>query len=249
MAKISETVEYNGYTYTRDEGGNLTAAGEMENEPSERSAHAQRTAGGDARLPTDHGGHLVPASNGGMKDGMNITAQDGKVNTRDVRAVEREESKAIDNGFTISTERTAYFGSNPDRPDGYMINDHVTASDGHSYDVHHSFTNTDMAQYEHSYEGYEDAPSSYNAPGGAQEHDISEQEFNSMMDEMNEESAGLSDYDGSWTSHSAEIDLGESPSVDLSGFGSDQRSDGESSAEQDADTDSDHEQDGDSYSM
>jgi hypothetical protein len=249
MANIIEKVENNGYTYTRDDKRNITAEGPMKNDRAERSPYAQKTAGGEARLPGDHGGHGIPAANGGMKDGMNITAQDSKVNTRDVRAVERDESKAIDNGFSINTQRIASFGSNPERPDGYMINDHVTAPDGHFYDVHHSFTNTDMAQYENNYEGLENAPSSYNAPGGAHEHDINYEDFNSMMDEMNEQAAGFNDYDGNWTSHSTDIDLGKGHSVDMSDFGESQKAYDSDSLDQDSDGYADYNQDGDSYSM
>lgn len=82
-----------------------------------RNASIQRNAGGDSRQPDDHGGHLVPASQNGTSNEVNISAQNGKVNTRDVRAVERGETQDVRNGAEIQTERIAFCSHDPSRPD------------------------------------------------------------------------------------------------------------------------------------
>lgn len=130
------------------ENGFSMDEGEIMNSIVKTEEHyVQRKAGGDSRLSDDRGGHLVPSSQNGTSDSINITAQNGKVNTRDVRVVERDESSAVKNGATIQTERTAYCSNDPNRPDAYMYSDHVTMPDGTTHDIHHSWINVDMNQY------------------------------------------------------------------------------------------------------
>lgn len=214
MSKAVRTDVHNGYTYTTYDTGTVTAKGKTVDIKEPRSPSAQKNAGGDSKLSTDHGGHLVPASQGGMKDGANISAQDSKVNTRDVRAVERQETAAVRNGMEISTERTSYCGNDPNRPDAYMINDTVTKSDGSTYNVHHSFTNTDMSRYNENYEGLENAPDSYEA---AKDTGLSRDDFYQTLEEA--ENMNVGDYGNEWVGSSNEISQGDVPDTDTSDFG------------------------------
>lgn len=54
----------------------ITEISPPENRP--RAVSEQIAAGGDDRLPGDHGGHLQATSNGGSPFGLNVVAQDGR---------------------------------------------------------------------------------------------------------------------------------------------------------------------------
>lgn len=195
MNNISRTETHNGYNYEVYDNGSVRATGQIQNEKAERNGYIQRTAGGASRQETDHGGHLVPASQNGTSDSINISAQNAKVNTRDVRAVEREESKAVNNGATIETERIAVCDIDPDRPSAYIINDHVIMPDGSEHDIHHSFTNEDMSQFD-KYTGLDNAQDSYNDV--AKEMGYSKEEYEQILTES--ENYDYSDYGEGWHS-------------------------------------------------
>jgi hypothetical protein len=123
MSEIIRSEEHNGYTYDVYDSGTTIAHGTIQDEKASRNATIQRNAGGESRQPDDHGGHLVPASQNGTSNEVNISAQNGKVNTRDVRTVERGETQDVRNGAEIQTERIAFCSHDPNRPDAYIIND------------------------------------------------------------------------------------------------------------------------------
>lgn len=194
MSEIIRSEEHNGYTYDVYDNGTTIARGDIQDEKASRNASIQRNAGGDSRQPDDHGGHLVPASQNGTSNEVNISAQNGKVNTRDVRAVERGETQDVRNGAEIQTERIAFCSHDPNRPDAYMFNDRETMPDGTTTDIHSSFTNTDMSLYQDD-TGLEHAADSFDA---AKESGYSREEYYGILDEA--ESMNISDYGPGWTS-------------------------------------------------
>lgn len=191
--------EHNGYTYEIYDNGTTIARGEIQDEKAARNASIQRKAGGESRLPDDHGGHLVPASQNGTADAVNISAQNSKVNTRDVRAVERAETKDVRNGAEIQTERIAFCSNDPNRPDAYMVNDHEVMPDGTASDIHSSFTNVDMGKYQDS-TGLENAADSYDAAKGS---GYSKDEYYEILEQS--ENVKISEYGPGWTSSSNSI--------------------------------------------
>lgn len=213
MNNISRTETHNGYNYEVYDNGSVRATGQIQNEKAERNGYIQRIAGGASRQETDHGGHLVPASQNGTSDRINISAQNAKVNTRDLRAVEREESKAVNNGATIETERIAVCDIDPDRPSAYIINDHVIMPDGSEHDIHHSFTNEDMSQFD-KYTDLDDAPNSYNDI--AKEMGYSKEEYEQILTES--ENYDYSDYDEGWHSSTPTATTESDPSSDTASW-------------------------------
>ena len=196
MSEIIRSEEHNGYTYDVYENGTTVVRGSIQDEKASRNPSIQRNAGGDSRQPDDHGGHLVPASQNGTSDAINISAQNGKVNTRDVRAVERGETQDVRNGAEIQTERIAFCSNDQNRPDAYMINDHETMPDGTTTDIHSSFTNVDMSQFQDD-TGLDQAPDSYDAARGS---GYSRDEYYEILEEA--ENMNISDYGPGWTSTS-----------------------------------------------
>lgn len=195
MRRIIKTKRLNGYDYTVYDGGTAVVTGSLQDETAARNSYNQRIAGGKSRQPTDQGGHIIAASHNGSPDKINITAQDAKVNTRDIRAVERNETSALRSGDSITTERIAHCYSDPNRPDAYMINDTVVGSDGITRNVSSSFTNTDMSQYDDDLD-QDVSPSddSYTAVKGT---GISRDELYKAL----EDDDIPNDYDHSWTGH------------------------------------------------
>ena len=208
MREIVRTETLNGYEYTVYDTGTIVATGQLQNETAARNSYNQRIAGGKSRQPTDQGGHIVAASHNGSPDRINITAQDAKVNTRDIRAVERDETSALRSGDTITTERISHCYSDPNRPDAYMINDTVVGSDGTTRTVSSSFTNTDMSQYYDDLD--QDISPSDDSFAAAEGTGISRDELYKALEDDNIPN----DYDHSWTGH-------ETQDNQMEGFGSD----------------------------
>ena len=195
MNNINRKETHNGYDYEVYSNGSVRATGMLQNKKAERNGYIQKTAGGESRQETDHGGHLVPASQNGTSNRINIFAQNTKVNTRDVRAVEREESKLVNNGAKIETERIAVCDVDPNRPSAYIINDHVKMPDGSEHDIHHSFTNEDMSQFDKD-AGLDNVQDSYNDV--AKDHGYSKEEYEQILTEA--ENYDYSDYGEGWHS-------------------------------------------------
>lgn len=195
MSEIVRTESLNGYEYTVYDTGTIVATGQLQDETAARNSYNQRIAGGESRQPTDQGGHIVAASHNGSSDRINITAQDAKVNTRDIRAVERDETSALRSGDTITTERIAHCYSDPNRPDAYMINDTVVGSDGITRTASSSFTNTDMSQYDDDLD--QDVSPSDDSFTAVEETGISRDELYKALEDDNIPN----DYDHSWTGH------------------------------------------------
>lgn len=195
MSEIVRTGSLNGYEYTVYDTGTIVATGQLQDETAARNSYNQKIAGGESRQPTDHGGHIVAASHNGSPDRINITAQDAKVNTRDIRTVERDETSALRSGDTITTERIAHCYSDPNRPDAYMINDTVLGSDGKTRLVSNSVTNTDMSLYDGDLE--QEVSSSDDSYAVAEGTGISRDELYKALEDDNIPN----DYDHSWTGH------------------------------------------------
>lgn len=193
MSEIVRTESLNGYEYTVYDTGTIVATGQLQDETAARNSYNQRIAGGESRQSTDQGGHIVAASHNGSPDRINITAQDAKVNTRDIRAVERDETSALRSGDTITTERIAHCYSDPNRPDAYMINDTVVGSDGITRTVSNSFTNTDMSQYDGDLD--QEVLLSDDSYAAVKETGISRDELYKALEDDNIPN----DYDHSWT--------------------------------------------------
>lgn len=150
------TVEANSYNFTVDTNTDTTiATGELQNEMASRNSKMQVQAGGESRLETDQGGHLVAAVHNGPAIRENLFAQDSHLNQSQFKVVENAERSLIankDSPASIYTERTAYMShpkqNNGARPDAFMINDTITYANGNRQEVHLSFSNMTVNQQE-----------------------------------------------------------------------------------------------------
>ena len=99
-----------------------------------------------AYLPGDERGHIQASSLGGSNDPSNIVPQHHDVNRYGWRGMERGETDALKNGASIDSTKIAYvYGKSGDRPSAFMFNDKITYPDGHTENVHLSFSNESYA--------------------------------------------------------------------------------------------------------
>lgn len=79
--KAKSVYESAGYFYKTDAKGRIAEVkGKLRIDKAERAAYHQKMAGGDDRLATDDGGHLIAARFGGSKKIDNMVAMDSKIN-------------------------------------------------------------------------------------------------------------------------------------------------------------------------
>ena len=119
--------------------GNVTYRG-----PEElvRGNHKSMPARTQAYLPGDERGHVNASSLGGANTVSNVVAQNKDVNHGAYYSMEQGERAAIKSGAAIQTEKTAIVDGRPgDRPDTFLVNDTVTYADGHTENIHLSFSN------------------------------------------------------------------------------------------------------------
>lgn len=122
MSGIDFTGKPGEYTYTQTEYGKHAYGVVKNGAVAPRDNHAQRTAGGADREPGDHGGHLIPHSQGGRTDRTNLDAQNANVNQIGQRSIERDVSRlAADPNKTVYLDVQNYNRSGIDRPDCTMI--------------------------------------------------------------------------------------------------------------------------------
>lgn len=148
--KSDTTYEVNGTTYTTNENGNISKFhGPVTDQSAPRSSSHQRNLSG--KLPGDHASHLIAASNGGSGKVDNMVPMDGKVNTRDYRAMERENNDLIGEGKQVTLSGELFYSNGSSRPDAIMVTrDTVDPATGKEDTEHMSWTNWDMSEFEDS---------------------------------------------------------------------------------------------------
>ena len=123
--QLKENIVYEskGYYYQTDELGRIKAAqGELRLEDGVRNKGDQLKAGGDDRLPGDHGGHLIANIFGGSGELDNLVAMDAIVNRSDYKTMENRWKNALQEGKEVKvTIDIVYDGANK-RPKEFNIN-------------------------------------------------------------------------------------------------------------------------------
>ena len=122
--QLKENIVYEskGYYYQTDELGRIKAAqGDLRLEKGVRNNRDQSIAGGDDRLPCDHGGHLIACIFGGSGELDNLVAMDKIVNSSDYRIIENQWKNALQDGKEVKvTIDIVYDGANK-RPTGFNV--------------------------------------------------------------------------------------------------------------------------------
>lgn len=123
--QLKENIIYEskGYYYQTDELGRIKKAqGKLRLEDGVRNKGDQLKAGGDDRLPGDHGGHLFAKVFAGSGEIDNLVAMAAIVNNSKYRKVEKQWENALKEGKEVQvTIDLVYDGSNK-RPNKFNIN-------------------------------------------------------------------------------------------------------------------------------
>ena len=161
-----------------------------------KSSHKGMPARTDAYLPTDDRGHILASSLGGSNDPSNIVPQDRDVNRRGYRDLERGETDALKSGATIDSVRTVAREGRPDsRPSAFMVTDTVHYPDGHTEQIHSSFTNASYAEQREWDAIAATIPDDYDPPnpGDKLRESMSPEEYDALMDETDQYLTSLRD--------------------------------------------------------
>lgn len=162
--------------------GNVTYRG-----PEElvRGNHNSMPARNQAYLPDDERGHVNASSLGGANTKSNVVAQNKDVNHGAYYSMEQGERAAIKSGATIQTEKTAVVDGKPgDRPDTFLLNDTVTYADGHTENIHLSFSNEAYSDQEAWNQTSAALPDTFDAPnpGDSLRDSMSTSEYATLME-------------------------------------------------------------------
>ena len=188
QGRTSETGENlrGNYTVVDPNTGTITSHGNLEVTKGNHKGMPSRTS---AYLPGDERGHIQASSLGGSNDPSNIVPQHHDVNRYGWRDMERGETDALKNGATIDSTKIAHVdGKSGDRPSAFMVNDKITYPDGHTENVHLSFSNesyADQAEEERIVASLGDEI--YDAPNpDAARESMSPEEYKALMEEANQ---------------------------------------------------------------
>ena len=171
------------YSSVDPETGNVKWDGPLGIEPGNHKGMTPRT---DAYLPGDEKGHVNASSTGGVNNNTNVVPQNADLNHGAYYSMEKGERTALQNGASINSEKTAVVDSQPgDRPYAFTVNDTVTYADGHSEEIHHSFTNESNAAQEEWNNMSASFPDTYEAPnpGDSLRDSMETSEYTELMEE------------------------------------------------------------------
>lgn len=159
----------------------------------------------NAYEPTDERGHNNASSLGGSNGKDNVFAQSKDLNHGAYLQMENGEKYVLRAGGSIHSDKTAFVSNQPGgRPDSFMVNDHITYTNGTVQDVHHSFTNLSIAEQESLNASLQEHTDMLNDPnpGDTLRDHMSSNEYSHVMEETDASLPSVRDsYDGNWISN------------------------------------------------
>ncbi len=229
------------YSSVDPKTGNVTWEGPLSIEKGDHSHMPGRT---DAYLPGDERGHVNASSLGGENTTRNVVPQHSNVNHGAYYSMEQGERAALKNGATIDSTKTAVVNGQPgDRPEVFMVSDHVTYADNHTESIYHSFTNASYAEQQSWSDQSAALPGTFDAPnpGDVLRDSMSTAEYAELMESTDAELPSIAedyaaaDFSGLPGTDSTDTDsAGDTASNDSA---ADTSSDADTSAGDDCGTD------------
>lgn len=192
---MAKTYTDNGYTYTVEDNGTVTAKGTVSEDPASRKGMSSiHPDGYDSK--TDDKGHLIAAREGGVAADYNVSAQDRGLNRGAYKTIENSEVDLANKGYTVETEKTAYVSNPGEKPSAYMVNDTITTPDGKTHTVNNSFTNLSKSEMDEIDKSMQDIPmDDYPNPDPLRES-MTPEEYNQLMGETDQYLGSVKDdYD------------------------------------------------------
>lgn len=121
-----------GHAYSTDNIGRIeTAETDLQLVKGRRNGYAQRQVGGDDRLPTDDGGHVIASMFGGSGDIDNLVAQARSVNRSggDWYKMEQGWAKALKDGGSVSVKIKINYEGDSLRPSDFEVLQRINGTD------------------------------------------------------------------------------------------------------------------------
>ncbi len=187
-----KTYTANGYTYTVQDNGTVTAKGKVSENPASRKGMSSIHPDGYDSKSHDKG-HLIAAREGGVAADYNVSAQDRGLNRGSYKVMENSEVDLANKGYDVQTEKTAYVSRPGAEPDAYMVNDTITTPDGKTHTVNASFTNlskSDMEKIDNDLNNLSENERELSEP---YHEGMTKEEYNSMMQETENETYSVKD--------------------------------------------------------
>ncbi len=129
--KPSTTYTANGYTYQTDEKGRITSAeGTLRLEDGKRNTAHQIAAGGEYRLSTDEGGHLIATIFGGSGKVDNIVAMDSELNRVTYRKMEKQWQDELNRNNQVDVKIRLIYEGDSERPTSFLVKYRIRRPDG-----------------------------------------------------------------------------------------------------------------------
>ena len=123
--QLKENIVYEskGYYYQTDELGRIKKAqGKLLLEKGVRNRGDQLKAGGDDRLPGDHGGHLIANRYAGSGEIDNLLAMAAIVNNSKYKKIENRWGEALQEGKEVEITIDVVYDGASKRPKEFNIN-------------------------------------------------------------------------------------------------------------------------------
>ncbi len=140
--KPNEDYESNQYRYHTDQYGRITGCeGSLRLEEGKRNPDHQKRAGGEDRLETDEGGHLIACRFDGSGKIDNLVPMDEGLNKGKYRTMENEWADELKKGNTVDVKIRCKYEGESQRPTEFIIASRVTEPDGRSRTETYRFKN------------------------------------------------------------------------------------------------------------
>ena len=130
--KPNENYDVKGYSYETDKYGRIKRCeGTLRLEEGERNNEHQIRAGGEYRLETDEGGHLIATRFGGSEKVDNIVPMDRHVNRSDYKEMENDWAARLEDGEKVQVMIRCRYEGASERPTDFVVKYTVTDSNGY----------------------------------------------------------------------------------------------------------------------
>ncbi|WP_233532395.1 DNA/RNA non-specific endonuclease [Paenibacillus alkalitolerans] len=133
---LKPDIEYTtneGYRYTTDSNGRIASAeANLQLGKADRNKYAQRKVGGEDRLSSDDGGHLVASIFKGSGEIDNMVPMDATLNRSEYKVLENTWKKALEEGKTVEVRVEPIYSGDSARPSKFEVEYKI---DGKKYEV------------------------------------------------------------------------------------------------------------------
>lgn len=133
---LKPDVEYTtneGYHYKTDSNGRISSAeANLQLGKADRNQYAQRKVGGDDRLPSDDGGHLIASIFKGSGEIDNLVPMNATLNRSEYKALENIWKKALEEGKAVQVKIFPIYKNGSTRPSKFEVEYII---DGKKYEV------------------------------------------------------------------------------------------------------------------